>query len=607
MTDANRAFIMPRHPRLCWIFTLLWLTACGGDAVKDTAQLEIKPQRRPIPSVVSKPAVPEPIKTYGLADEQANQHLLNADTALQAGETLAAQKQLDLINTAELTPEQRSKFQLLEAQLALSMGDAEQAVHKLVNGRPSLLNDADKIAYYQSLAFAHSLLGEILPGVSARIRLGNLLQKPDQQQANIASILDMLSVLPSDSLSASPEMNHDLGGWLALAKILKQRDQSGVDIGSQIGQWRQDYPNHPANAEFLQTYLAPSTTSASSQNPPQSLNNGPSIAVLLPASGTYASAAKAIRAGLAAAQRLASSSSPQLPLKFYDSEQGDIADTYKQAVSEGAKQVIGPLIKEQIQSLALHTELTVPVLALNHVDNLSKANLYQFGLSPLDEAQQLAAKARRDGRQSAVVLTPNNSQGQRIGNYLAAAWQGNGGVLAGSQSYAPKQHDIGAMLNALIATPPGLNVQKTPQAVLLSASPEVARELAPQLKYHQTADLAVYAMPNVYSGRQNPGEDAELGQFNFCDIPWLFPGSYDGPLSQAALQSAIQELPENNVRLLALGIDAYNLMGHVEQLANTPYAGATGRLGLDGENRITRKLVCAQFKGGVPVANGFVE
>lgn len=605
MTDSNSAFIMPRRPLICWIFALSCLTACGGDTVNKSSQLEVK-ARRPLVSALPPRSTPAPVKSYPLSDDQSSQRLLNADTALQAGDTETAVKQMDLINTAELTPEQRSKFQLLDAQLALSIGDAEHAVHKLVNGRPGLLSDSDKIAYYQSLAFAQSLLGEVLPAVSARIRLGNLLQKPEQQQANIASILDMLSAVPSDTLSSAPDLNHELGGWLALAKILKQREQPGTDIGGQISLWRQGYPSHPANAEFLQAYLGSQATQDSA-SPPQASNKGPSIAVILPASGPYAQPAKAIRAGLAAAQRLASAASAQLPLKFYDSEQGDIGDTYQQAISEGAQQVIGPLIKEQIQSLALHTELTVPVLALNHVDTLSKANLYQFGLSPIDEAQQLVAKARADGRQSAVVLTPNNSQGQRIANYLAAAWQGSGGMLAGSQSYDPKQHDIGAMLNALLATPPGLNVQKTPRAVLLSASPEVARELAPQLKYHQSVDLAVYAMPNVYSGRQSPGEDAELGQFNFCDIPWLFPGTYDGPLNQAALQSAIQDLPETTIRLLPLGIDAYNLLSQLGQLSAAPYNGATGRLSLNGENRITRKLVCAQFKGGVPVANGFVE
>ncbi len=612
MNDSNLVFIMPRRHSLCWIFAWLSLTGCGSEPVQNHPQPEVRPQSLQSSITKRKVTPVESVKSYGLADNQATQHLLNADTFIQSGDSASAIKQLDLINQAELSPEQRSKFYLLDAQMALSMGDAEQAIQKLENARPRLLGNDDKIVYYQSLAFARALLGEALPAVGARIRLGNLLTKSEQQHANISAILDMLSVLPAETLNAQPEIAEELGGWLALAKILKQRDQPGVDINGQIQQWRQAFPGHPANAEFLQTYLAsPSSTAqpqiAVEQSQTKSIVAGPAIAVLLPNSGPYAQAAKAIREGLAAAHRLASGNTPQLPLKFYDTEQDDIATIYQQALAEGAKQVIGPLVKEQIQSLAYNSELTVPVLALNHVENLNKANLYQFGLSPIDEAEQLALKAHRDGRQTAVLLVPNNSQGQRIGHYLASAWQSNGGVLTGTQSYDPKQHDVGTMLNALLAPPADVNIHKQPATVLLSASPEVSRELAPQLKYHQSSDLAVYAMPNVYSGHQAPGEDTELGGINFCDMPWLFPASYDGPLSQATLQASWQSLPDSVTRLVALGVDAYNVLGQLNQLATTPYAGATGRLSLNGENRITRKLVCAQFRGGVPVSTGFVE
>lgn len=617
MTVSKPAAIMPRRLPLCWIFTLLLLAACGSEPVKNQAQYETKPARPAAAASIQRKPQPVPtdqVKSYGLGDSQTSQRLLNADTYVQAGDTASAQKQLDLINQAELSTELRSKFYLLDAQIALSMGDAEAAVQKLDNIRPRLLADSDKVAYYQSLAFAQALQGNVLPAVSARIQLGNLLKQPAQQQANIAAILDMLSVLPADSLNATPALAQELGGWLELAKLLKQRDQPGGDLDGQIRQWQLRYPGHPANAEFLRTYLnapqlaaADAGEQAAQEAPPQNPAKGPAVAVLLPASGPYAQAAKAIREGLVAAHRLAGTATPQLPLKFYDTEQGGITELYQQALAEGAQQVIGPLVKEQIQALAYHGDLSVPVLALNHVENLTKANLYQFGLSPIDEAEQLALKARHDGRQSAIILTPNNSQGQRISRYLALAWQNGGGTIVGEQSYDPKQHDIATMLNALIATPPELNVTKTPQTVLLSASPEVARELAPQLQYHQSADLAVYAMPNVYSGRQNPSQDSELGKVTFCDIPWLFPNVYDGPLGQAALQSTWQGLSESSIRLLALGIDAYNLLGQLNQLSTTPYAGATGRLSLNGENRVTRKLVCAQFKGGVPVPSGYLD
>ena len=576
---------------------MVFLTACTSQPVKNRQIREVKAQ----PSIPK----PAPVKSYGLSDGQAAQHLLQADTFNQAGDTQAAEKQLDLINEAELSPDQRSKFNLLKGQILLSMGVAEQAIQRLKIVRLVLLSPSDKINYYQSLAFANLLLGDTLQAVSARIRLGNLLQNPEQQQANIVAIIDTLSALPEDTLNAHPEVANDLKGWMELAKILKQRGQPGVDINNQIRQWEYAFPGHAANASFLQAYLAKPLGDEQSETKAQT---GNMIAVLLPTSGPYAPAGKAIKEGLQAAYQLAASAAPQqASLKFYDSAQDDITSLYQQAVSEGASQVIGPLVKEQIQALSSNTDLTVPVLALNQVDNLTQNNLYQFGLSPLDEAEALAAKAHHDGKQSALILVPNTSQGQRIGNYLTESWHSAGGVVAGMQSYDPRQHDISAKFDQLIKSASYSSEQQPPRALLLSANDDAARELAPQLKYQQNIDLAVYAMPTIYSGHPNPTQDAELGLFSFCDVPWLFDGYYSGPLSQAALQNSWQGLPDSVTRLVALGIDAYNLLGKLDQLSSSPYAGATGQLSLNGENRITRKLVCAQFKGGVPVATGYAE
>lgn len=176
-------------------------------------------------------------------------------------------------------------------------------------------------------------------------------------------------------------------------------------------------------------------------------------------------------------------------------------------------------MKEQIQTLADSGELSVPVLALNHVENLSKANLYQFGLSPIDDAEQLALKARRDGLQNAVLLTPETPQGQRIRHYLMSAWQAGGGSVLGVQSYDPKSRDFSAVVKALLAPSVNAAGEKQALAVFISAGPEQAREIAPQLRYSQSSELAVYAMPNIYSGRPNPAKDTELGKIAFCDLP----------------------------------------------------------------------------------------
>jgi hypothetical protein len=94
------------------------------------------------------------------------------------------------------------------AQIALSMGDAEQAIKRLKMIRPGLLSAQDKINFYQSLAFANVLQGDVLQGVNARLKLSNLLRNPQQQQANISAIVDMLSVLPEETLQALAAAGH---------------------------------------------------------------------------------------------------------------------------------------------------------------------------------------------------------------------------------------------------------------------------------------------------------------------------------------------------------------------------------------------------------------
>lgn len=602
MTDSKYYFIMPCRPRVCWFFALLWLAACASEPVKNQKHLEVKTRPQQPPQ--------QQVKSYGLGDDLATKRILKADTLIQAGDHQAADKELSLVNQAELSPELRGKFNLLSAQINLSMGDAEQALQKLKIARPSLLNGSDKLNYYQSLAFANLLMGNVLSAVNARISLGNLLQQPAQKQANIAAILEMLGSMPESTLNAQPDMNSELNGWMALAKILKQRNQPNSDINRQIQQWRLAFPGHPANAEFLQAYLSappPSNSPGTAPLPGTDNPTGAHIAVLLPTTGPYASAGKAIKEGLQAAYRLAASAQQQLPLKFYDTAEDDIISLYNQALAAGAQQVIGPLVKEQIQSLAQNATISIPVLALNHVENASQTQLYQFGLSPIDEAEALAIKARQDGRQSALILVPNTTQGQRIGNYLTSSWQSHGGTVAGIQSYDPKQHNVGEVFNQLIKSSSYPSAEKLSRALLLSANDATARELAPQLKYHQSTDLAVYAMPTIYAGHPRPAEDAELGSFSFCDMPWLFSDYFSGPLSQSALQKSWQGLPEAVSRLVALGVDAYNILGQLQQLSTSPVNGATGKLSINSENRITRKLVCAQYKGGIPVASGYAE
>lgn len=537
--------------------------------------------------------------------------LLAAEAYVQSGDSIAAQSILNSINLQSLSAENRNKLNLILIQIDLSNGETEQALNRLKATQPYNLSTADQITFYQSLAFAHSLTGNLLQSAQARLQLSPLLP-PSQRQENDTVILDTLSLLPSQTLSLQQPPAPDLlGGWMALANLLKHKkfNQSPGEFQSALLQWRRLFPQHPANTALIQSYT---------EGVKNTFKRPAALAILLPQSGPFAKAAEAIKAGFMAAFQQAELNF-QPSIRFYDSSNINPVTLYHQAISEGAELVIGPLSKDNIQDLALGAELPVPVLALNHIPNLAKDNLFQFGLSPIDESKQLVNKAAIDGIKKILILTPQSNQGQRISDYIAEHWQQTGGSVLESQQYNHRETDFTKTIKELLNIDESQyrykrlkqvlakNIEYTERrrndvdAIFLSASPQKGRSIYPQLQFHHATQVPVYALPQIHSGLTNPSADIDLNSITFCDIPWLFPNVYSGALSQESLRTSWQRLPSRYLRLIALGIDAFNIIPALEQINSTPYAGATGTLSINSKNKIIRELVCAKFAEGHPV------
>ena len=609
---------MNRHYLLHTGFYLLLLTACAtnpsqrhlySNKAKQAESFMQKGQHKQAASLYQTLSKSKPT-------HQDQFNLLAADAFIKSGDIHAAQSHLEAINAASLSAEQRNKMNLLYAQISLSNGEAEQALKKLGITQPYSLNPADKITFYQSVAFAHSLTGNLLQSVQARIQLDPLLENAQQRNENNTVILNTLNLLPPQSLlNNQPAAPDILGGWMALTRLLQtaKQNQNPTEYQNSLNQWMRLFPEHPATSNFLK----PTIEGAKHSFKPPS-----AIALLLPESGRFAQAAQAIKQGFMAAYHH-SESGFQAPIRFYDSNLDSPVNLYHRAISEGAELVIGPLSKDNIQSLALNTELTTPVLALNHISNLAKDNLFQFGLSPIDEARQIASKASQDGNSKALLLTPKTKQGRRIADYLTEYWQATGSTLLEAQSYNTKATDFSGPIKDLLNLGEskyrynrlqrllGINIHYTERrrqdvdAIFLSASAKKARSIYPQLQFYRATRIPVYATANIYSGQANPSLDIDLNSITFCDIPWLFSNAYSGELSQQSMRSTWQHLPSRYLRLIALGIDTYNIIPHLGQLNSTPYSGATGTLSLNRENRITRQLVCAKFIDGKPRLQDF--
>ena len=551
------------------------------------------------------------------AIEQNNQHLQSINSLIQSGKGNAAKQEADLINPAELAPEQQAQYNLLTAQIMLSFGEAEQAVGKLAITEVGQLSINDKIKLYQSQAFAYSLTGNRLESIKARISLDDYLTNPDERKKNQGVILESLGLLTDTDLQNQKFQSNLLPEWLAVAKILKTRNQKPSQFNNALASWKAANPEHPANLYLASVKTLPNeTTSIANEN-----GNAPgSIALLLPESGPFLDPARAIKAGFLEAHSRDHSSSIKPILHFYNTEKGKTADLYQKAVADGAKLVVGPLTKENIQSLAT-ANLTVPVLALNHVPSVNKQNLYQFALSPIDDVAEITKKAALDGHKKAVLMVPKNEQGKRVSAYLSEDWASQGGTLLNKQTYDPNKSDLAKVINSLLGTTASSTPATTPEqaaptsqpaanspeadALFLSAYSKEGRKINSIIE--QGSKLPVYALPAIYSGIADPMNDTPLNGITFCDMPWLFKGAYSGELGVTALSNVISQFPISYIRLVAMGIDAYHLADKLSTLNASPFPGATGTLSLDYGNRIKRGLVCAKFASGQPELIGFTH
>lgn len=542
-----------------------------------------------------------------------NQFRLQAiESLILAGNSQTAKRHADAVAPDSLSPQQRNQLNLYYAQIDLSFGEAERALNRLDMIQLYQLNRSDLIKYHQSRAFGYSLTGKLIASATSRIALGPLLS-PTQQQENNAAILETLSLIPLPELEQNlTQPSALLSGWIALARALKLKEHNRSLAESAMLDWQQTYPGHPAHySGFLSDYLA--KLNADFKQPG-------AIAVFLPESGPYARAGKAIREGILAAH-YQDHSQARPSIRFYDSEISALPTLYHQAIAAGAEMIIGPLSKPDIQSLADGVDFDIPVLALNHVPEIVKPNLYQFGLSPIDDTEQITRRAWHDGHKNAAILIPDTPQGDRIGRYLKAFWERANGTVLEIQSYDPNQTDFSDMIKKMLKLneserhsrqlAPAVkhaSIGRTGiDVIFLNAHETSARSINPQLKFYHAGHIPVYATPHVYSGLPNLSLDFDLNNITFCDTPWLFDSAYRGELSLQALRETWRQFPASYLRLMAMGIDAYSLIAHLSNLDTHQYPGATGNLSLTDTNRIKRDLVCARFDQGQPNVLGFID
>ncbi|MBZ5486674.1 penicillin-binding protein activator [Halomonas aquamarina] len=327
------------------------------------------------------------------------------------------------------------------------------------------------------------------------------------------------------------------------------------------------------------------------------------IVVALPESGPLSSVANTLATAM---RRHHDIIGDNVELSFLDASQYSIDELYQRAEQMNAQLIIGPLAKDQVTQLEQRDSVPLPTLALNYGsgEQNNAARLFQYGLSAEDEARQAARRAYQDGHRQMSMMVPDNDWGRRVGEAFWNEWHRQGGEITNAVRYNPESSVSNAVKTALNVSGERAQLGNI-DALFLLALPDYARQVPPTMDYFYAPNLPIYATSHLHEGRLQTRRDQDLDDVMFVDIPWQIPDAAVGGEEVLPFYATYQRLREESdasmFRLMAMGVDAYEIATHLTDIAAlNGMQGSTGTLFLTGDGRIYRELPWARFQNGTP-------
>lgn len=528
-----------------------------------------------------------------------------AEEWFAAGETRRGLRDLEAASAlpgADASPVQ----QLLAARVELERNLPQRTLDRVLKLArplpPELMSEALDLE-----GRARFALGDGGGAVAALVAREHWLRDSAAVQANERVIWDGLQK-PGLSLTPPSDDDSTVIGWLELARTVAGRDVRTIKPA--LLAWRERFPKHPANGTLLPTWLAEARPAA---RVPQR------VALVLPLSGRLEPAAAAVRDGFLTATFAEPDEHARPEVLVFDTDQLGPEGAYESAVRAGVDFVVGPLSKNEVGRVAA-VEHGTPVLALNQLTEGARppGDFYQFALAPEDEAAQVAARALADGHHNALALVSADDLGRRLLESFTVALERGGGHVVANEAFDPAATDHQSEIKRLLALDASQSRYRALAAVLgeklefqanprqdgdflfLGAQASQARLLRPELRFHLSTELAVYATSAVYE--PDPRANEDLDGIVFADMPWIVAPTADDPL-QLALRELAPDEWQRRARFYALGYDAYGLAAQLYAGdGRARLAGATGLLTVDPDGRVHRELSFAQLRNGVPQA-----
>jgi uncharacterized protein len=553
--------------------------------------------------------------------EQVDLKLAAVREWLAAARPGDATRVLASLRGSALSPAQNEERGLLDAQTSLAAQHPQEAWDKIA-AIPEPSSPAVATRYFairMRIALADA---RPIDAVRAEMSQERFTPAPADRRTLRAQLLDALRNARDRGVALDAPASQDaiVRGWLELGAIATRG--ASLNAESEAARWRAKYPNHPALEVLSMALPLPLPPSAP----------GGRVAVLLPLTGGAAEQAATVRDGfLSAYYQLPAATRPEL--RLYDTTALTEAGAMSQARAAGSSFIVGPLTREDVAAVADSGAQSVPVLALNFLpaERAAPSGLFQFALSPEEEARLVARRLLADGHHRGIAIVPRGDWGNRVIDAFTHELTAGGGSLISVATYDPAGHDYGDALQSILRVGDSSGRHERLQSVLGSklnfeprrradiefvfvapASATNARLIAPQLKYFYAGDIPSYSLSNAYEP-DSTASNEDIDGLMYPDMPWMINGDSNVDAIRTGISQAWQNRAAWRSRLFAFGYDACQLMlamtGAGRNPAAAQVAGLTGELHFDPERRVLRDLLWVQIRNGEPrrIANTTAE
>lgn len=440
------------------VASVLLLAGCGSTSKSQSKPVEVK--LSPIKTTqVDDNVTPEhkllEAKRVWARTRDKNQRdtllLQAADLYLQNQQPVLAQQVLFEVKEDGISSANQSYYSLLitKAYTDLPGAAPEELLAMLDN-----VIETDETAYQKAelQTKLYSQQGNLAAAANSVLKT----RLSDEQK--VEQVWKWITSLPKESLNAIGKEYPALAPFLTLRELTEQYASSPIKLANNLQQFTQVYRGHVLENTLPEDVVKASKLTDAGAN---------DIAVLLPLSGRLARSGQVVKDGIMAAyytdveKRQDEHLLPRL--RFIDTNGADSQELITEIGD--TRFIIGPLLKETIESLIPNLPIGVNVLALNRPDELPDSSLRQstsysiatqradvdneasnvdlaepktqdeigaldlpvslnyYGLAPEDEARQLAELIFKKGYRAPIVIAAQNKLYQRMDDTFKTHWK----------------------------------------------------------------------------------------------------------------------------------------------------------------------------------------